>query len=115
MQDKDIVEVYAAANVSEAYLVRNLLEDHGVQAHVVADALCGAAGDLPLGMDICPRIWVTKADCKRAREIITQQKDDQRSCEAGDVALPWMCPKCGSEVPENFDTCWNCEHSRIPT
>jgi hypothetical protein len=25
---------------------------------------------------------------------------------------PWTCPRCGEEVPDHFNVCWNCEHPR---
>jgi len=65
-----IVDVYTTANAVEAYALRTVLEDAGIQAKVVGDFLGNAAGGLPLGVAIGPRIWVHGNDARQAREII---------------------------------------------
>jgi hypothetical protein len=115
MRDKDIVEVYAAADVPEAYLVKNRLESMGIRARVVDEPLYGAAGALPVGVNTCPRVWVSQADSARARQIIADQETERRAAEASVSARPWVCPQCGSQIPANFDTCWKCEYLRAST
>jgi hypothetical protein len=74
------VELCSAANAVEAHALRMLLEEAGIQARVVGDILGNAAGSLPLGEPIAPRIWVWETNVARAQEIIeewTSQPHDQ--------------------------------------
>jgi hypothetical protein len=67
-----VVEVYAAANVFEAHELQAVLAEEGIQSQIVGEELGNAAGCLPLGEALAPRIWVREADASRAREIIDQ-------------------------------------------
>jgi hypothetical protein len=40
--------VYRAENIIDAHLVRHVLEQHGILAHVSGEYLIGALGDLPM-------------------------------------------------------------------
>jgi hypothetical protein len=104
------VEVYWAENAREAHLVRSLLEEAGIQAHVIGEMLQAAAGELPLGPTSSPRVWVPETDRARAREIITEW-EKQRGTGSG---TPWECAACGESVEGNFDICWNCQGPKPP-
>ncbi len=65
-----IVELCAARNSAEAYSYCSWLEEAGIRCRVVGEFLGGAAGSLPLGYTIAPRIWVREEDAARARDII---------------------------------------------
>lgn len=45
-------------------------------------------------------------DYPRAIQILAAQDD------APTVQADWHCPKCGEEVPGNFEVCWQCNTSR---
>jgi len=70
MDEDRLVEVYSARDAIEAYGLRNLLEIEGIHAEVVGADLVFAAGGLPVGRTIAPRIWVWAREAERAREII---------------------------------------------
>ena len=72
-KNERIVELCSAANAVEAYAIRSLLEEEGIQTCVVGDFLGNAAGGLPLGETTAPRIWVREKDAARAREVIDKQ------------------------------------------
>ena len=65
-----IVEVCSVADASEANGLCEILEEKGIRAQIVGEGLGGAAGGLPFGQTIAPRIWVREGDAGRAREII---------------------------------------------
>jgi hypothetical protein len=67
-----IVELCSAANCIEAHAIQALLQDNGVKSQVVGEALGGAAGCVPLGETIAPRIWVRAGDARRAREVVEE-------------------------------------------
>ena len=66
------VEIYAAADTIEAHLLCNLLEENGINARILGDALAGLGGALPFGSTISPRIWTDEANAVLARELIDQ-------------------------------------------
>lgn len=63
-------QVYRAANAQQAYLLKSLLEDEGISAHVVNDLLQAAGGDLPLGWVSLPQVLVGAEDLPRALEVV---------------------------------------------
>ncbi|MEN6497125.1 MAG: DUF2007 domain-containing protein [Thermoguttaceae bacterium] len=108
MASSEIREVYAAANVQEAYLIASALEDAGIMVHVVGDQLQNAVGDLP-AVAINPRLWVCSDDLERARSIIAGLH-----CELSEPGeeTTWTCPECGETNAGTFDLCWKCQHDR---
>ena len=67
-----VVELCSAADVVEARGLCDLLEEGGIPARVVGEYLGGAAGSLPLGEPIAPRIRVHDSDAIRSRELVDQ-------------------------------------------
>ena len=112
MTDSDVVEVYSAANLPEAHQVKNLLQDEGIQARVVGEALQTGAGELPIGWTTAPRLWVAQADCERARQIIDEWEQERQAGKPIPSSPPWVCPHCDEEVPGEFDICWNCQSTK---
>jgi len=88
-----IVELCSAADVVESHGLCDVLQEAGIPARVVGEYLGGAAGSLPLGEPIAPRIWVREADLDRARKIIEQRRE--QSSEPVPVEQP-----VGKELPE---------------
>lgn len=109
----DIVEVYSAENLTEAYFLRDLLANAGIEARVVGDTLTGM---LPPGNETAPRVWVFRSDEPRARELLAEYEqvhlrphpDDDQPAES------WRCPNCGEDVESDLDLCWNCQTPRKP-
>ncbi|MCH7726608.1 MAG: DUF2007 domain-containing protein [Planctomycetes bacterium] len=103
---KQIV-VYTAASAQQAHLLKNILEEMGIVAHVTNDALQGAVGELPLGWAGAPRVVVAETDNEQARKVAIEF--DRRLPDDGDLVdgdlvvgdedLRWSkwpaCPDCG--------------------
>lgn len=96
--------IYSAASTQQAYLLKGLLEDSGIAATVVNDAIQLAGGELPLGWASAARVVVDADDAPRAREIASEF-DQHPASEAGpdsEEVLPveaerasWPeCPVC---------------------
>lgn len=64
-----MVSVFSASSTIEAHLVKNLLEQHGIEAHVAGHYLQGGLGELPVINMI--EVQVAKEDTARAQEIIS--------------------------------------------
>lgn len=75
LKNERIVELCSAANTVEAYALLALLEEAGIPSRILGEFLENAAGWLPLGETVAPRIWVREKDAARAREIVEEQAD----------------------------------------
>ena len=104
MNSDDLVSVYAAANVTEAHFVKNLLIDEGIDAFVSEEnePLAG----LPIA---APDVLVPKAREAEARRIVAKYEEDRiKRAHRPD----WKCPNCGAEVGGASDFCDNCGTER---
>jgi len=111
MNQPTIVDVYAAANAVEANLVKAMLADAGIESRVVGELLNAAAGGLPLGQVLAPRVWVAPEDAARARQSIIEWQSLQPDHFETETA-PWICPACGEEIEGNLEVCWKCGTSQ---
>jgi hypothetical protein len=69
---EEVITVYQAENVTEAHLMRNILEAEGIQAHVSDEAE-------PLaGLDITgPEVLIHVRDQDRAEKVIARYEELQ--------------------------------------
>lgn len=63
-----MIRVYEAANVTDAHLVKSLLEDAGIPALIRGEYLQGVLGEVPVSGQI--DVSVADADAGRARAIV---------------------------------------------
>ncbi|MBI2823475.1 MAG: DUF2007 domain-containing protein [Planctomycetia bacterium] len=80
------VVVFTDVRPGQAFMVRNRLAEAGIEAVVINDALQAAAGDLPLGWSIAPRVVVAEADEPAAREIVRQYRAESAGAATHDEA-----------------------------
>src|SRR5262245_51274237 len=100
---KDLVAVYQAGDPTEAYLVKNLLIDEGIEATVTEDH---EQFHLPFSPS---HVLVRRVDEERARAVVDAYDADQ---EARADRPDWTCPKCGATVVGTFDLCDACGTDR---
>ncbi len=84
-----MIEVYLAADLADAQLVCNMLEDHGIKAVVQGELLNIAQGGVPCGPTTAPTVWVNEADAERARQLIDeidQRRRRRQETESSDPA-----------------------------
>jgi hypothetical protein len=97
-------QVYEAADVTEAHLLRHWLERNGLTARVRGE-LSACRGELPLA-ECWPTVWVPEAEWARAQEALRVFRGPQ-------LVLPaWTCPACGEANEPNFGSCWSCQADR---
>jgi hypothetical protein len=105
-------QIFTARNEMEAHFVQGLLEQDGIDSVIQGEALEGAWANLPLSDKALPSIWVNEADSARAAAIVgeyEQRGKKTTGVPTAETPRPtWKCPKCGEEVEEQFDECWNC-------
>ena len=65
-----MIKVYDAANITEAHIVRGMLEAHGIEAHVGGHYLQGGFGELAVQGFAC--VLVDAAQEARARELVME-------------------------------------------
>ena len=114
MQDDDIVEVYAAGELGQAYFLRDMLANAGIEARVVGDSISTGLGLPPVG-ESAPCLWVRRSDEAEARQLLAEWEKVQARPHPDDEPRPaWKCPSCGELVEADFDVCWNCQNPRQP-
>jgi hypothetical protein len=96
-------KVYTTDSVAMAWHLRNVLEQHDIQAQVRNANLYSVAGELPVN-ECLPQIWVGPLDYRRAEQII--QALQLGSEEPGP---DWQCQTCSELNTGTFEICWNCQ------
>ena len=92
----------ARTDRTQAYLLRDLLRMHGVQAHVFNEHVASIVGEVPPDSAL-PQVWLDDdGDLPRALQIVAAERE--RARRQGDV----FCRRCGEGSPATFDLCWNC-------
>ena len=114
MHDDDIVEVYKAGELGEAYFLRDMLGNAGIEARVVGDSISTGLGLPPVG-ESAPSLWVRRTDEKQARELLTEYEKVHARPHSDEESRPaWKCSACGELVDDDFELCWNCQNPRKP-
>jgi hypothetical protein len=96
-------------------LLKGLLEDYGIAARVVNDAMQIAGGDLPLGWAAAARVVVSSSDAPQARQIALEfdqqtahepTPDDAVSEPARAEWSDWpICPQCSERRAARCPVC----------
>ena len=101
MSDPDeLITIYKAGNSPEAYFIKNLLMDAGIEATVAEE-------NDPLSLPVVSpiEVLIRQQDEARAQPIIDDFENEQiRRAERPD----WTCAKCGATVIGAFDECDVC-------
>ena len=106
-------QIYTARDEMDAHFLQGLLEQEGIESVIQGEALEGAWGTLAISSKSLPGVWVNEAEVARARPIVEEyQRREEANAgkepEARVAGVTWKCPKCGEEVEDQFDQCWNC-------
>jgi Putative prokaryotic signal transducing protein len=107
MSGKQIV-ICTAANLPQAHLLRNVLEELGIPASITNDAVQFAVGEAPAGWATAPRVVVDEQQAELARRValefeaagrssrLRDEIADETDSSAGRETVAWpVCPKCG--------------------
>ena len=107
--------IYSAASTQQAHLLKGLLEERGIAASVVNDAIQMAGGELPLGWPSAARVVVAEQDAERARAFAAEfdrrtahETDDEDYSEPPPVAewSEWpVCARCGQRRTARCTVC----------
>lgn len=97
------VEIYRAANIHEAQVLKNVLEHEGICAFISNEGLLGAT-DM-VGWSIEPKVMVSESDVNAALSIVDQfvqqvrtrreLRIDEADAELSESERDWpLCPMC---------------------
>jgi len=92
----------SAPNLPNAHLLRNLLEQAGIEARVFNENAQSVAGEFPIP-ESYPQLWVLdERHVERARQILEAFE------RMPAISATVRCTGCTEENPANFQVCWNC-------
>lgn len=90
---------------SEAWLLRERLQQEGIAVLLRNDELFAAMGEIPF-VELRPELWVIDDEVlPRAQHLL----------EAWQQELPgtlWIRPGCGERLEGQFGACWQCGRER---
>jgi hypothetical protein len=102
--------IYRAANLSEAHILRGILEESGIETIVQGESLNPLRGMLPVTLETNPSVCILNDDDEeRAMKVLEEYRE---KTDAIVDQTPWICGGCGEEIEPQFTDCWNCGSSR---
>jgi len=102
--------IYTAMNLTDAHLVRGLLESEGIEAVVQGEFLWTARGEVPITTDTAPSVWIADdANYERAMEVVNKLQSSEESSDPENKE--WKCDKCNETNEGQFTECWRCGDS----
>jgi len=97
-----MIRCYCAANLLEAHMIRDLLEQADIKVHVFNENAQGGVGEIPF-THTYPELWlVDEGDLEKAKEIIKDFESPVTESASS------QCKHCGEVNPGSFHICWNC-------
>lgn len=100
-------EVFNHQEFERVGLYQSVLDEAGIPNFIRNENSNNLITGLPSPL-FTPALFVVEdSDYGKAMEILGALQDATPS-----QAADWRCPKCGEEVPGNFDSCWKCEAVR---
>lgn len=106
--------IYSHPDVGMVHLVKNELENRGIEAVVRGEHLAGVIGG-GAGIEAWFELWVVDdARVQEAAQIVQAAiAQATEAAEGEDVpGDPWTCPQCGEEIEPPFAVCWSCGQAR---
>ena len=90
-----MITIYRAANITDAHLIRQMLEGDGIHAFIQGEYLQGAVGELPANTEIL--VHVADENAETARVIVDEWESAEPVVAEDDVsedeALPEQMPQ----------------------
>jgi len=102
--------LYSAANATEAYLIKGILENASIETILSGEDLSIGVGELPIDV-LQVIIMVNEYKYADALEIISNYEKILR--EPVQDGKSWQCEECNQVNPETFEICWSCQANRL--
>lgn len=104
-----MVRIFWSMNVSEVYVIRDLLENSGIEVVIMNEESNRLP---PLGLTGKPAVWVSdNAKAQRAKKLIAEfeEQGGWKREDSSKPLAPWVCGNCGEENDASFEFCWKCQ------
>ncbi len=100
--------VYTAINLPDAHLLRDLLQQAGIAAHVFNENANSLLGFVPVSAGQ-PQVWIAQVHQEsHAQAVIADYQSRSPTLETR------SCKNCGESSPGEFDFCWSCGTVLVP-
>ena len=99
-------KLYSAANATEAYLIKGILEQNCIEVNLKGEGLSIGIGGLPADV-IKVDIMINVDRFSEGLEIIHDY--EKVLLEPMQEGEGWECKACNQFSPDNFEICWNCQ------
>jgi len=97
-----VQKLYTAANVTEAYIVLNMLAHAGIAARLLNEYAPGGMGELPF-THTYPEVWIDEeTDRSLAARILADYQ------QRPPTTTTTRCRQCDADNPSDFEICWRC-------
>ncbi len=96
-----MIRLYTAANLQEAFILKNLLELECISCLVRNVNASSIVGEIPF-THAWPEIWLIQGkDRLKAEKVLNKFKEERTDKNK-------ICENCSEINPLNFEFCWNC-------
>jgi len=102
-------QVYSAADVVSAQMLKDYLVAYGIEAFVQGDLLGGAVGELPASNLIT--VWVLNDEDFERAEARVKNFESSRVDDQVHNSV-WKCIDCDELIDAQFTHCWKCNAER---
>ena len=104
-----MVKIHSSPERTSIYLIKNVLENHGIECIIKNDNLTGLSGEIPY-----TKVWVELWIIDDSKEIQAKELMNKTLNSSDEIQeKSWICPECKTKVDGQFTDCWKCGHSRI--
>lgn len=97
--------VFSPWQRTDAWLLRDLLQQEGIAVLLRNEELFAAMGEIPF-IELRPELWVIDD------EVLPRAQCLIEAWQRETTTVAWSCPACGEELEGQFDACWKCGHER---
>jgi membrane protease YdiL (CAAX protease family) len=99
----DVVEIYRARNLPEAYAIRLLMESEGIAVSISNEILQGIVGETAMGWSTSPRLLARRQDAERARILLANHTDRVALSGRSTSEDSGICLACGTVMDDDSD------------
>jgi len=100
------MNIYSAANPTEAHILCELLKQHNIKAEVRGEGIFSLRGELPMTEESDPYVWLLNPrQQSEATQIVDEFKHHQHN------SPEWRCNHCNEINEGQFAICWQCGES----
>jgi hypothetical protein len=105
--DDKLTVIYRAADVSQAHLLKGMLEDHGIPSTIANDSAWGSPLTLSMAWDMAPRVLVANTHAEPARRLALEFDEMMRIRSASPLPAWGTDESAGAEtVDTRRDEAW---------